>query len=40
MQNWLIHFGWVKARIGIERNVLAYKLSKEAAEDDGELKLV
>jgi len=40
MQNWSIHFGLVKARTGIEGNELAYKLAKEAAEDDGKLKIV
>jgi hypothetical protein len=35
-QNWSIHFGRVKTHIGIERNELADKLAKEAAEDDGE----
>jgi ribonuclease HI len=37
-QNWLICFGWVKARTGIKENELADQLAKEAAED-GELNI-
>jgi hypothetical protein len=36
-RSWVIHFGWVKAHSGIERNELADHLAKEAAEDEEEL---
>jgi len=39
-QNWSIHFGWAKARNGIEGNELEDKIPKEAVEDDGESNIV
>jgi ribonuclease HI len=34
MQNWTIHFRWVKAHIGIEGNETADKLAKATAQED------
>jgi len=40
MQNWSIHFGWVKAHTGIEDNEVSDKLTKEAAQDADEWNIV
>jgi hypothetical protein len=32
---WIMHFGWVKAHVGIEGNELVDRLAKEAAVEDG-----
>jgi ribonuclease HI len=39
-QNWVIHFGWLKAHSGIEGNKLADHRAKKAAEAEGELDTV
>jgi len=40
MLNWTIHFGWVKAHIGIEGNQEAKKLAEEAAQDEDDQNIV
>jgi hypothetical protein len=40
VQNWTVHFKWVKAHIGSERNEAADILAKEAAQDEGNQNIV
>jgi ribonuclease HI len=39
VQNWSIHYGWVKTQVGIEENELADRLVNEAAGNDGDLSI-